>query len=1068
MTDWNAFCSAATSLPTAYSDTGVKHCLVYLDPQVLDKLSLKDRLLMRTGATSSKWGRDACFAPLFEHILKSNPNLFINAPPEAVQAYNALVDFLFTDKTAQALTIESTARPMQSKTPSNGKVPFEQQKAQFLLKANLFTDLADLAKVATGPEELKAQETAFEARQSKLVLLKAKRQKLGLVIQNLPKTPPAYIEPPDEQWQKHIDVVAPFYEPQSGNGRIFADEATFNAWASQEEAYLQQVLQSASILATAKTIESQLKSFKEQLKTAPDFLYKAHVATVGALVEQKILAGVDETQIQEFFRVQKERITEVELVQKQEAENVKVQSSPYLQKLFSGDLLGFTDLPGEVSRILSQSFMPTAIDVPELTEAVVAQYKDEAKTFYAGLLSQMAALVEVATARVQKLDEMSKYARIFFTLTAPAKHFKDLETDYQLLEKNLQSLAIPKQEFVKDAFELNEKNLQEHYNRYLELKANMPKVIDGLLHAAEESEQRSEDDKSAIKRRLFEIFWNISPYLDLMENFQDMRKQLTDQLQDSLRKFYSGELSSKELLSICQEMPYEHDVVKLRNEITHRSARLKDLRDEILRLLCEVQETRRYLEIASLTNIKIYQEIQGCQAAILTLLADVENPFSAFAKAQTKDDINYVFRKFWMRIEEVQPQVERLLLDATGYLEKAAGSLKVAFIRAVDTLEEAVSLQAGSRPQLVTKVEQELQHAAQNELYNLLVSQIHAVEKKYGFSKAFSFFMAVADHKTRLSMLQEASVLDVRIQETIDFAKAMQYVKTFEEERVDIILEAFERQHIVVDASNTQTDFQGALRRSWDLYRERMHRASRLVEDEIFLDIGLLDRHALMDVDQNELAKTLVLAIQRANKHIFEPKYGLLANLQTIVANEPLCQKTLNRCKKGLEDWAKVQVDQAKGIDWLLEHLRNYCHCLFDAKILLGSHAKMLLPKCLEFINELRAFISTLESSLQEIRSEHRAQWGHQWIVECHAMRCELECFEPKEETKQAFEPLTKKIQALIDQIPEHSKLQLADCQKELDQHLDEIELLAKDPKKEHPFIYIPGYLAFFDVGEGV
>ena len=55
-----------------------------------------------------------------------------------------------------------------------------------------------------------------------------------------------------------------------------------------------------------------------------------------------------------------------------------------------------------------------------------------------------------------------------------------------------------------------------------------------------------------------------------------------------------------------------------------------------------------------------------------------------------------------------------------------------------------------------------------------------------------------------------------------------------------------------------------------------------------------------------------------------------------------------------------------------------------------------------------------------------------------------------------------------MDQIPEHSKLQLADFQKELDQHLVEIELLAKDPKKEHPFIYIPGYLAFFDVGEGV
>jgi hypothetical protein len=1032
MTDWNAFCLAATSLTTAYSDSGVKHCLIYLNPRVLDELTLKDRLLMRTGATSSKWGRDACFAKLFQHILKSNPNFFANAPLEAVEAYNELVDFLFTAKISQSLTIQSVSRPMQP-------------------------------KASTAPEQLAAAEQAVDPRQSRLLLLKAKRQKLAMLIQNLPKTPPSYVEPPDERWQKHLEVVAPFNSPQNGNGQTFADEAAFSAWVSQEEAYLQQVLQSAAILATAKTIESQLIRFKEQLKMTPAFLYQSHVAPIGAWLEQKILAGVDEKELQQFLQVQKEHLAEVEQFQKQEAEAVKVESAPYLQKLFSGDLLGFTDLPAEVSRILSQSFTPVAIDVPDLTDAVVAQYKEEAKTFYAGLLSQMANLVEVATSRSKKLEEMAQYARIFFTLTAPAKHFKDLQTDYHLLKQNLESLPISKQEFVKDAFEQNEKMLQEHYNRYLELKTNMPKVINGLLQAAEKSEQRSEDDKSAIKRRLFEIFWNISPYLDLMENFQDMRKQLTEQLQDSLRKFYSGELSSTELLSICQEMPYEHDVVKLRNEVTHRSARLKDLRDEILRQLCEVQETRRFLEIASLTSIKIYQDIKSCQATILSILADVENPFSAFAKAQTKDDINYVFRKFWMRIEEVQPQVEQQLLDAKGYLEKAAGNLKLAFLRAVDTVEEALSLQAGTRAQLVTKIEQELQHAEQHDLYNLLISQIHNLEKKYSFTKAFSFFMAVADHKTRLSMIQEASVLDARIQETIEFAKAMQYVKTFEEERVDIILEAFERQHIVVD-----TDMQATLKHSWDLYRERMHRASRLVEDEIFLDIGLLDRHALMDVDQNELIKTLVLAIHRANQHIFEPKYGILAHLQEIGATQPLCQKTQDSCKKNLEDWAKVQVDQAKGIDWLLEHLRNYCHCLFDAKILLGSHAKMLLPKCLDFINEVRAFISTLESSLQGMRTEHVAEWGHQWVLECHSMRCELECFEPEEETKQAFEPLIKKIQALIDQIPEHSKLQLEASQKELENHLVEIELLAKDPKKEHPFIYIPGYLAFFNVGEGV
>lgn len=1061
MTDWNAFCSTATFLLTAYSDSALKRCLVYLDPRVLDEITLKDRLVMRTGVTSGKWGRDACFAKLFQYVLKSQPDLLVNAPPEAQRAYNDLVHFLFTPETAKALLVGSHSHVEQmAPQTSNGAMSLEKRLELFVQRASIFEDLLKKTEQMPSIDELAALEKALDERQNKLLVLKAKRQKLTTLIQNLPKEPPKYLQPVQhmDEWQKLYTIVAPL-NLDSVNGRKFEDLAAFEAWTAQEEAFLQEVLKAASVLATAKTVEVAVKGFNDQLKAVSGFLYQTHVAGIAPLLEQKILEGQDESEIKAFLQKQSEKCTEIEQFQKQQAEHVRLESSSYLQQLFTDKFLTFTDLPEEIQRILSLHFDPQPINSLELTDEVIAQYKEQAKTYYEGLLGQMAHLVDAANERLRRLEDMTQYSRVFFVLTAPAKQYKDLYSDYHALEQSMQSLAALKQEFSKGAFEENEKKLQACYEQYLELKANMPEAINRLICEAEQSQQRAGDDKSAIKRRLFEIFWNISPYLDLMESFRDMRRMLTAQLQEGVRAFYSGTLSSSELLGICQEMPYEHDVVKLRNEITHRSARLKDLRDEALRLLVEVQQTRRFLEIADLKGQKAYHDLISQQATVFAILTDVENPFSAFAKAETKDDINYVFRKFWMRIEEVQPLVEQALASALPLLMRAAPIIKGAFLKALDTLEDVVSHKSGTRAQLVAKAEKDLQFASQDELFNLLLSSIHAIEKSYGFCMPFVFFMLVPEHKIRLVMMQEAEALDAHIQETIAFAKAMQYVKTFEEERVDIILEAFEHQHVVIEDSCLLD----ALKKGWELYRERMHRAARLVEDEIFLDIGLLDRHALMDVDQKELSNTLRQAIARASSHIFEPKYGIFANLQVATVQEPLCRLTLDSLKKSLEEWSKALIVQDASIDWLLEHLRKYCHSLFDAKIILGAKAKMLLPKCLAFMNELKSFVGYIEAALQNKRSEHIAEWGKQWIAEVHGMRLMLECFEPEEEAAEEFKAITKKIFSEVEQIPEYSDLQLTEFQKELDLHLLEIDELAKNPKQEHPFIYIPGYLEFFN-----
>ncbi|MCE5293806.1 MAG: hypothetical protein LLF94_04240 [Chlamydiales bacterium] len=881
MTDWTAFLLLATQTTNHYSDSDLKRCLVYLDSAVLEQLTMKDRLLLRTGTTTSKWVRDATFAKLFRFIKQSHPDLFLQAPLEAVTAYNALVDSLFSDAVAQELHQAVTVRRMEATLP-------------------------------------------------------------------LPKT--ALIEEV---------VVVPTIQPQ-----------------------------------------------KNRLQEIEQFL-----------LEQK--------------------------------EAAKPKIAPFMNKLFTPEFMAFADLPAEVNRIVLENYEPDALDEQDLTDELVAKYKEEAASFYDGRIVQLEKLVTVAHERQEKLSAITKFSHDFVVVTEPLKGFKDIQEEYTALATLVNNLPMDRHQFVKEGYSDNEQKLSSHYQEYLQIKANMPKTLDTLLAKAKMAEVQAQDSKAAIKRRLFEIFWNISPYLDLTEDFHDMRALLTEELSVAMHKFYSGALSAHELLEVCQEMPYEHDVVKLRNEITHRSARLKDLRDELLRLLKELEQAKAFLEIIEAQEDTTYKSITSCLTQISSILAEVENPFKAFKKAETKDDINYVFRNFWIQIEGVQTQVEAALIATVSLLQNGAPKLEKAFLQAVDTLEEVLMAKNGTRTQLVVPMQRQLQFSPGNQLYSAILSALHGLEKSYPFVEPFALFMRTHEHKIRFKMMQEADILDARIAETIAFAKAMQYVKTFEEERVDVILEAFERQHVIEE-------------QDWNAYIERLHRACRLVEDEIFLDIGLLDRHALMDVDVQELNKALIIATNRAIKHIYESHYGVLADLEGVTLTETLCQKTLSDCKKSLEAWAKVSVDDIKNTDWLLMHLRKYCHHLFDAKILLGTQNKILLPKCLDFVCDLRSLEKYIRSSVQAKRNQQEAEWGHPWIKECHDIREEIESFEQDEETEDAFRPLLKKIYSIAEKIPEVDPAKLETFQQELERHLQEIDELSERPQKDYPFIYIPGYLAFF------
>lgn len=1070
MVDWKGFQKVADRLAKSYTVKDVKISLIMLDPGILVHYSFLWRLLARLGITQFRFGRDLCFGTLFTTLLKKNPNLFTQAPPEVVTTFNNLVTFLFSEKVARKLFVSTQVHEeMLARLREN--LPYEKRLQLFLRQSTAFQDLQSQAAalpqanhtvdITDHQRTLVELEQILDERLAKLDDLKKKKEVLFSTISKLPTAKPACFNGRrQEAWDKIFLTLSPYFKIAEGEMQSFANGEQFTAWMTEELRLFDEATKAAEILKAYKSLEKEIPQFVDGLHDVTPYLIQKHVQGYLEVVEEELLQGETLEQIRQKMKEQTAHVLHLNRLIKENFDKLKTNATPFFQKLFVAEFIPYRDLPKEADRILTEPFQSSAVHSQALSPEEYAKYEAEITEHAKEQLKKIEHLLEVAKTRTKKLHEMEEFQRAFLQIINQVRYYKDLHEDFVRYDEKAQKLSLSKQDLTKATFQEIEHLVQERIKHYEEFRAQTPSIMRALATASQRSERRSLDDKLAIKRRLFEIFWNISPYLDLAENVAALRETLTRELKESIVKFYQGELTSSEFLFACQEMPYEHDVVKLRNEITHRASRLKDLRDEAIRIAREVSNFRRLLEIAGLQHERAYRDFVSHKAEIFQILQDIENPFIAFSKATTKDEINYVFRNLWIRIEELQAFVEKSKEEAVGFLKKSAVALKGSFLRALVSLEELFQLKEATRLSLVSQSERELNLAPPNELFEAVLAQIHGIEKRFRFCQPFTFYMLIGDHQMRLKLFQEAYSLDEKLESVVSFAKSMQYVKTFEEERVDVILEAFERRYLLEDEKNDPATLDAA----WKRYQKRMQRTLTLVLDEVFLDIGLLDRHGLMDVDQQTLNKTLIQAIERARQHVSQ----LLLPLSE--SSHLMCQKTTNDLKKNLDEWVKIAIPESSDTDALLEHLRSFCHLLFDVKVLQAAFQGMLIPKCLKLMNDLRSLSRYLEEWLQEKRGERKAIWGIPWIPECYAIRSEIETFEPTEESANAFRPVVKKVLEIIQQIPEVSylkatdgdPLQLATINNELSAHLEEIDLLAQDTKREHPFIYIPGYLAFF------
>jgi hypothetical protein len=344
-----------------------------------------------------------------------------------------------------------------------------------------------------------------------------------------------------------------------------------------------------------------------------------------------------------------------------------------------------------------------------------------------------------------------------------------------------------------------------------------------------------------------------------------------------------------------------------------------------------------------------------------------------------------------------------------------------------------------------------------------LIKQQHDLQERFTFSRPLSFFLQISDSRLCLELLSAAEKLEERVSEVHSFAKTMQYIKTFDEEYVDVVLEVFERHHLLEEASSDNQ----AIKMAWEKYARRMYYACSLAEEEIILDIGLLDMRALMDVDQANLRKVLKIAIDRTRQHMRNPEWGLLKRLEQSPSSQ---MKLYQELQEKIAAWDKEPLLPEASSTELLEKLKLFCYYLFNAAALLSAVKKHRLAKILVLIEELRAFCRALELWLQKKRGAMGASWNKLWIAECYAIRREIEHFEMQGSGIESLKAFVSRFFVLVSQIPEIAQLKAlkkeeADFEKmteEIKRHLEEIGMTTLFEADQMPFFFVPGYLAFF------
>ena len=457
-------------------------------------------------------------------------------------------------------------------------------------------------------------------------------------------------------------------------------------------------------------------------------------------------------------------------------------------------------------------------------------------------------LLQKGRDRNKKLEEMERFYKKLQAALKPLEGYRDLLPRMQEIQRQCNAFLLTKREFIALAMQEVDALFEARYGKMKALQQEEVALQASLERDIRNFKHNISFQLATVRRRLFEIFTAETPFIDLSNDLQQLQQILFSKIENLLEKLKNGQMGLQDFQVATHDLAYDHDVLQLRGECRFRATRLRELRVECHKIERPLSDAFRLLKIAALERDPLAEEIAACTKRVSECIRKLENPYALFQEVKLQfEDVNRIIRTLWVELEAFQKEALDLLKRVDARLSKELVALDSALYSFLDDLEEVIKGVEGKRPDLLLPIKK---RRGDERSLNQFKSVLQELESRFPFVAPISFFMQPAPSNMRQKLILQARELHTKIEATVAFAKNLQYMKVFDEERVDVILEAFEHVGFLEEGI------------SFEEYKNRLLHAARLVEEEVLLDIGGLDMRALLDIDEMRLQNVLKRAVK--------------------------------------------------------------------------------------------------------------------------------------------------------------------------------------------------------------
>ncbi len=445
------------------------------------------------------------------------------------------------------------------------------------------------------------------------------------------------------------------------------------------------------------------------------------------------------------------------------------------------DLLSQTQTPGKLP--LNKDFLVTLFSQKDdiAAASLIKAHTQE-------ILTPLITVKKQAENRAKRLNFIDQEKKRLLHLIEPFTQKKDVRAKAEILISELFRIEIP--DFVYQG-QSSDKIEQDILEKEQDLKTVSQKLEEQFKELLIEIRVRTEAADRFIFTlctSLYEIVSAHTPYPDLLQTTMRVRNNLLKDLFEIRHSFVEGNINLADCKDQMVDCSFTPDVRLIRGEIASRSYRLSDLKKRILNELYSLDFMICMTGLAKTLNKRLLDERQWLYQFLEKLL----NPFPLFIDAFNPDSINIVFRYWWEDFERFLQTKSKRKNEYIATVLPIAESIHRPILRTLDIIDK---IEVSKTSKKYAAFTEKIQNKKGNELVN--ACEQYFANHRMSLIENFVPQLCSIPGREQEPIIEQLLQLEDRIAEITTIARDLQAIKTYENERIDSILDIFSQLSIV-------------------------------------------------------------------------------------------------------------------------------------------------------------------------------------------------------------------------------------------------------------------------------